>query len=573
MKRNFIKVASLLLIVLMLTGGFGVISAQEGDTLNILYWQAVSILNPHLSTGTKDYDAARLVVEPLAQYNPDGDILPVLVDEIPTVENGGVSEDLTTITWVLSEGLLWSDGTPVTAEDVVFSWEYCTHPEMGCSNLASFDGVVSVEAVDDRTVLVTFEGPRPYPYGPFVSSQSPIIQKAQFADCLGAAAPNCTEQNFGPIGTGPFMVEEFLPNDVVTYVANPNYRVEGQPFFSRLVFKGGGDAESSARAVLETGEADYGWNLQVAGDVLAEMEANGVGTIEYNFASNVERILLNQTNPDPALGDMRSVWAEDGSNAHPFLTEPAVYKAMSMAIDRNVIAEQLYGNGGRPTCNIVQGPAQYVSPNNDACLVQDIDGANALLDDAGIVDTDGDGVREFNGVPLAVTYLTSTNALRQNEQALVKQWWEQIGMSVELRNVDAAVYFGGDPASPDTLGKFYADVQMFTNGATVDVATYLRAWTCAEVTGPDNNWLSNNTNRWCNPEYDALMTELDSTGEQARRIELAIQLNDMLVQNGVVIPLIFRSSVSARSNTLEGVWINGSFDSEMWNVAEWTRVE
>jgi len=571
MKRNFIKVTSLLLIIMMVTGGFGVVSAQDGDTLNILYWQAVSILNPHLSSGTKDYDAARLVVEPLAQYNPDGEILPVLVDEVPTLENGGISEDLTTITWTLSEGLVWSDGSPVTSADVVFSWEYCTHPEMGCSNLATFDGVASVEAVDDRTILVTFEGPQPFPYGPFVSSQSPILQKAQFENCLGAAAPNCTEQNFGPIGTGPYVVEEFLPNDVVTYVANPNYRVEGQPFFSRVVFKGGGDAESAARAVLETGEADYAWNLQVAADVLTEMESAGLGTIVFNFASNVERILLNQTNPDPALGDMRSVWAADGSNAHPFLTEPAVYRAMSMAIDRNVMAEQLYGRGGRPTCNILQGPAAYVSTNNDSCLVQDIDGANAMLDEAGIVDTDGDGIREHNGVPLSVLYVTSTNALRQNEQALVKQWWEQIGMAVELRNVDAAVYFGGDPASPDTLGKFYMDVQMFTNGSTPDVATYLRAWTCAEVTGPDNSWLSNNTSRYCSEEYDVMQAELDATGDAARRIELAIALNDHLVQNGVIIPLIFRSSTSAHSNTIEGVWINGSFDSEMWNVAEWTR--
>jgi peptide/nickel transport system substrate-binding protein len=570
MKHTFIKVASLLLIVAMLTGGFSVI-AQEGDTLNILYWQAASILNPHLSSGTKDYDASRLVVEPLAQYNPDGDILPVLVDEVPTLENGGISEDLTTITWTLSEGIVWSDGSPLTAADVVFSWEYCTHPEMGCSNLATFDGVASVEAVDDRTVLVTFEGPQPFPYGPFVSSLSPILQKAQFENCLGAEAPNCTEQNFGPIGTGPYMVEEFLPNDVVTYVRNPNYRVEGQPYFDRVVFKGGGDAESAARAVLETGEADYAWNLQVSADVLAEMEANGIGTIVYNFASNVERILLNQTNPDPALGEMRSVWVEDGSNAHPFLTEPAVYRAMSMAIDRNVMAEQLYGNGGRPTCNVIQGPAAYVSTNNDSCLVQDIDGANALLDEAGIVDTDGDGIREHNGVPLSVLYVTSTNALRQNEQALVKQWWEQIGMAVELRNVDAAVYFGGDPASPDTLGKFYMDVQMFTTGPTPDVASHLRGWTCAEVTGPDNNWLGGNTMRYCNEEYDAMMAELDATGDAARRIELAIALNDHLVQNGAIIPLIFRSSTSAHNNTIEGVWINGSFDSEMWNVAEWTR--
>jgi peptide/nickel transport system substrate-binding protein len=225
------------------------------------------------------------------------------------------------------------------------------------------------------------------------------------------------------------------------------------------------------------------------------------------------------------------------------------------------------------TCNILAGPAAFVSTNNDSCLTQDIDGANALLDEAGIVDSDGDGVRELDGVPLSILYQTSTNAVRQNEQALIKQWWEQIGMAVELKNIDAAVFFGGDPASPDMLGKFYSDVQMFTNGTSgSDVETYLAGWQCAEVAGPDNNWLGNNTSRYCNAEYDAMYAELAVTTDTDARIALAIAMNDHLVQNGVIIPLIFRGSVSAHSNTLEGVWING-WDSEMWNIAEWTRAE
>jgi peptide/nickel transport system substrate-binding protein len=578
MKRNFIKVTSLLLIMMMVTGGFGVVSAQDGDTLNILYWQAVSILNPYLSSGTKDFDASNVVVEPLARYNPDGVLVPYLAVEIPTLENGGVSEDLTTITWTLQEGLVWSDGSPVTAADVVFTWEYCVHPEMGCTSLTSFDNVASVAATDDLTVVVTFDGPKPYPYGPFVSNLSPIIQKAQFENCMGAAAAACTDQNFAPIGTGSYMVESFAPNDVVTYIPNPNYRVEGQPGFSRVVFKGGGDAESAARAALETGEVDYAWNLQVAPDVLNEMQTAGLGTVVTGFASNVERILVNQTNPDPALGDavsggLRSVWAADGSNAHPFLTDPVVYQAMSMAIDRNVIAEQLYGAGGVPSCNVLAGPPAVASTNNDSCLTQDIAGAIALLDEAGIVDSDGDGVREYNGIPMSILYQTSTNAVRQNEQALIKQWWEEIGFAVELRNVDAAVFFGGDPASPDTYGKFYADVQMFTNGSSsTDPEGYLAAWACSQVSGPDNNWSGNGVERYCNADYDALVAQLAQTSSAEERAALAIQMNDHLVQNGVIIPLIFRGSVSAHSNTLEGVWING-WDSEMWNIAEWTRAE
>jgi peptide/nickel transport system substrate-binding protein len=558
-------------MLVMCLGAVGLVSAQDGETVTILYWQAVSSMNPYLSGGTKEIDAASLVLEPLARYDEDGNLTPWLVEEIPTLENGGVSEDLTSITWVLREGLVWSDGTPVTAEDAVFTWQYCTDEATGCAQGQKYEGVVNVEALDERTVQVTFSVPKPWPYEPFVGSQAPLIQKAQFENCIGAAAAGCTEQNFGPIGTGPYMVEEFRANDVVTYVANPNYREEGKPFFQRVTLKGGGDAESAARAVLETGEADYAWNLQVLPQILAQMEAAGIGTLITRTSSAVERLHLNQTNPDPALGDNRSVWMEDGSNAHPFLTDPAVYGALSMAIDRSVIAEQVYGPAGVPTCNLVAFPPAYASPNNDDCLVQDIEGANALLDEAGIVDTDGDGIREKDGVPLRILYQTSTNAVRQATQALIKDWWSEIGVETELRNIDAAVFFGGDPASPDTYGKFYADVEMFTNTFDgTDPESYMAQQLCEVVAGPDNNWLGENISRWCNPAYDELFQELTQTAGLEARAALAIQLNDMYVQGGGIIPLIHRADVSARSNILEGVRMN-TIDSELWNIADWTR--
>jgi peptide/nickel transport system substrate-binding protein len=358
---------------------------------------------------------------------------------------------------------------------------------------------------------------------------------------------------------------------VIEYVPNPNYREEGKPFFQRVILKGGGDAQSAARAVLETGEADFAWNLQVEPAILGQMEAAGLGTVLAVGGTAVERIHINWTNPDPELGDNRSLWMEDGSNAHPFLTDPAVYQALSMAIDRTIIAEQLYGAGGVPTCNILPAPPVYASTNNDDCLVQDIAGANALLDEAGIVDTDGDGIREKDGVPLSLLFQTSTNAVRQSEQALIKDWWEQIGVESELRNIDAAVFFGGDPASPDTYGKFYADLEMFTNDfAGTDPESYMAQWACGEISGPDNNWLGNNISRWCNADYDALVAQMAQTVSLEDRAALAIQMNDMIVQGGGAIPLVHRGSVSAISNTLEGVRMS-SWDSEQWNIADWTR--
>jgi peptide/nickel transport system substrate-binding protein len=131
--------------------------------VNVIYWQAVSIMTPYLSNGTKDLEAASLVIEPLARFNEKGDMVPYLVEGIPTVENGGVSADLTTITWKLKPDILWSDGTAVTADDVVFTWQYCADPEVGCAQLPNFGDVTNVEAIDPQTVKVTFGVAKPYP--------------------------------------------------------------------------------------------------------------------------------------------------------------------------------------------------------------------------------------------------------------------------------------------------------------------------------------------------------------------------------------------------------------------------
>ena len=545
-------------------------NAERGSDghVNIIYWQAVSILNPFLSGCTKDVHSSSLIIEPLARYDDEGTLTPWLVESIPTVENGGVAEDLTSITWNITPGLKWSDGSDFTAADVVFTANYCMHPEGGCQQETKFAGVANVEALDDLTVKVTFEGPTPFPYGPFVGAESPIIQAAQFANCLGADAPNCTEQNFGPHGTGPFRVTEFRANDVISMEANPHYRDASKPAFASLTFKGGGDAAAAARSVLETGEFDYAWNLQIDPNILTQMESAGKGKVVAAFSNSVERLMVNLSNPDPALGDARSTLA---GGDHPFLTDAAVRRALSVAIDRDTLAAVGYGSAGRATCNVVNAPAYNRSSANDECLVQDIAKANAILDEAGWVDSNGDGVRDKDGVELKILYQTSTNAVRQDTQALIKQWWSEIGVETELKNIDAAVFFGGDQSSPDTFQKFYADIEMYTNLFNgTDAATYMANWTCGEIPSPENNWLGSNMPRYCNEEYDALSAKLAGTAGTEARGEIVKQMNDFLMQEGAMIPLIDRGSVIAHGNTLGGVKLN-VWDSHLWNAADWHR--
>ncbi len=538
--------------------------------VKLTFPQAVSTLNPYLSGGTKDIYAASMIIEPLAGYDAEGNLFPRLVTEIPTLENGGISEDQTSITWKLIPGLKWSDGTPFTAADVVFTGNYCMDPAGGCAQLSKYEGVTNIEAIDDVTVKVTFDAPKPNPFTAFVGSQSPILQKAQFEACMGAAAATCTEQNSGPHGTGPFRVTQFLVNDVVTMEANPEYRDAAKPAFATAMIKGGGDAMASASSVMETGEFDYAWNTQIAPDVQAGMTAAGKGQFVVAFGTLVERLEINLTDPSVDLPEAERSTAK---HPHPILSDLAVRQALSMAIDRQTLVDVGYGAGGQITCNLVPAPALFNS-DNSGCKTQDMDGAKALLEGAGWVDSDGDGVREKDGKKLSILYQTTVNPIRQDFQALIKSYWNELGVEVELKAIDPGVFFGGDAASPDTFQRFYADIQMYAdNFDGTDPQVYLANRTCEKAPSPETQWQGENINRYCDPAYDAMIAELGAAQGDEARSTVAKKLNDMITKDSVsMMPLVHRGTLSAHSNALGGVVMN-AWDTELWNVQDWTRVQ
>ncbi|MBV0892748.1 peptide ABC transporter substrate-binding protein [Paracoccus sp. Z118] len=537
--------------------------------VNIIYSQAVSTMNAYLSSGTKDVEVGSLVLEPLAGFDETGALIPRLVTEIPTQENGGISGDMRTITWKIAPDLKWSDGSAFTAQDVVFTAEYCMHPEGGCAQLSRFEGVGSVEAVDPQTVRVTFTGPKANPYTAFVGARSPVLQKAQFQDCLGPAASGCTDRNAAPIGTGPFRVTEFRAGDVVHLDANPEYRDSARPAFATAMVKGGGDAAGAARAVMETGEYDYAWNTQLSPEGLAQMESGGKGQLVTEFGGLVERIHFNLTDPSPSLPEGER---SSPQHPHPILADEKVRRALSMAIDRTMLNEIGYGAAGRPTCHLVPAPEGAV-PDSAECLTQDIVGARALLDEAGWL-VGGDGLREKGGRKLHLLFQTSANPVRHDFQALIKQWWSEIGVGTELKTIDGSVFFGGDAGSPDTVQRFHADVQMYAGSFDrTDPEAYLAQWVCGNIPGDETRWRGENVSRFCSEEYDALLAELGRTADTGQRNEIARRLSAMLTTDSVaVVPLIDRARVSAHSDTLGGVVMN-VWDSELWNAAEWYRIQ
>lgn len=540
--------------------------AQADDTLRLLYWQAPTILNPHLSTGTKDFEASRITYEPLASFNSAGEMVPFLAAEIPSLDNGGVAEDFTSVTWTLKAGVVWSDGEPFTAEDVVFTYEYATNPEVGSVTSAIYQTIESVEAVDDLTVKITFKEPTVAWFEPFVGTNGMILPEHIFGEFNGSNSREA-EANLMPVGTGPYIPTDVRPGDVIVYEPNPEFREQGKPFFARVELKGGGDATSAARAVLQTGDADYAWNVQVEAAVLDQLEAAGVGQVIPKPGPNVERIQFNFTDPNQEVnGERSSIETE-----HPFFTDLNVRKAFTLAINRDVIAEQLYGQAGEATINLIVSPETVRS---SATHTYDLEQAAALLDEAGWVDSDNNGIRDQDGVEMSVLFQTSVNPLRQKTQEIIKQDLESIGVEVELKSTDASIYFDSEPANPDNIGHFYADLQMFTTGnENPDPTAHMRTYICEEIAQQSNGWATDNYSRYCNPEYDAMYEELLTETDVERRYELIKEMNDFLVLEDVaVMPIVDRFSPAAGANTLEGPDLT-PWDLETWNIKDWVRVD
>src|SRR5581483_10666750 len=541
-----------------------------GGDLKILYWQAPTILNAHQATGTKDADASRLVLEPLASFGKDG--LPIangLASEIPTPANGGVSKDFKTVTWKLSSGVKWSDGTPFKASDVAFTFKYQCDKATAASTSTYCEGVDSVVAKDDTTVVVTYKDSQPFYYQWGVGGGNLILQEAQYKSCVGAAAKNCPADQ-KPIGTGPYKVDTFKPGDTVTYVMNENFRDPKKPYFKSVTFKGGGDAQGAARAAFQTGEADYAWNLQVDATILKPMASSStLANLVTVYGSSVERILVNFADPSPSLGDKRG----EPDTKHPFFSDKAVRRALAMATDRNTVASRFYGDGliGKPTCNILTAPEPMnskASASFDVCKF-DLAAANKELDGAGWV-KGADGVRAKGGVRLELTYQTTVNAIRQNTQNVMKQNWESVGFKVNLKSVDAAVFFTN--TSPDGANHFWADVEMYTNSGDPDPTSYYNnGWSCSQVAAKANNWQSGNYARYCNKDFDAIIAQLRTETDQNKRNELATKANDLLIQDVAVIPIVNRTfATSAVAKSLKGV-DPSPWDSEMYNIADWSK--
>ncbi len=535
--------------------------AGGGGPLKLLYWQAPTLLNPHFAVGTKDQEGSRIFYEPLAGWDADGNLVPMIAEEIPDIENGGLSRDGTSVTWKLKKDVKWHDGKPFTADDVVFNWEYAADPATAATTIGSYKDI-KVEKIDPLTVRIRFDKPTPFWADAFVGQRGMIIPKHLFEEYKGAKSRDA-QANLKPIGTGPYRFVAFQPGDLVKGERNPDYHLPNRPHFDTAEMKGGGDAVSAARAVIQTGEYDYAWNMQVEDEILVRLEAGGnaMGRVEIFEGGNIEHIQLNTTDPSTEIDGERS----SIKTKHPLFSDPAVGKALALLVDRAAVKDHIYGRTGAATGNFINNPPHFVSKNTQWEF--SIEKANRLLDEAGWK-RGSYGVRAKDGKKLTLVYQTSINAPRQKTQAIVKQACQKAGIEVELKSVTSSVYFSSDVGNPDTYAKFYADIQMFTTTmGEPDPGVFMRQFLSGEVASKENKWQGRNITRWRSEAYDNAYRASEGELDPVKRAALFIAMNDMVVGDPVVIPVVYRPRVSAISRRLRANM--SGWDNDLWDLRNW----
>ena len=536
--------------------------AGGGGAVRVLLWQAPTLLNPHFAVGTKDQESCRLFYEPLAGWDKDGNLVPILAAEVPSKENDGLTEDGLSVVWKLKRGVKWHDGMPFTADDVIFNWEYAKNPETAAVSIGSYKDVKLVEKVDDYTVRLTFAQPTPFWADAFVASYGMIIPKHLFADYTGGKSRDAPT-NLKPIGTGPYTFVDFKPGDTVAGKRNPDYHQKGRPYFDTAEIKGGGDAVSAARAVLQTGEYDYAWNMQVEDEILQKLEAGGQGRMSFVPTGGIEFIALNVTDPAVEVDGERS----SIKTKHPLFSDPAVREAINLLIDRASVQKFIYGRAGVATANFLNNPERFRSKNNS--FEFNIDKANQILEAAGWK-KGPDGIRAKDGKQLRFTYQTSINAPRQKNQAIIKQACQKAGIEVELKSVVASVFFSSDAANPDTYSHFYCDAEMYnTTMPQADPQFFMNQFTSWEVANKANKWQGRNISRWQNKEYDDVYRQTQRELDAVKRAALFIKLNDIVVGDHYILPENNRKKATAVKSGM--VVHETGWDNDLWQIANWYR--
>jgi peptide/nickel transport system substrate-binding protein len=445
-------------------------------------------LNPHWATGTKEQEGSRVFYEPLAGWDADGNLVPVLAAEVPTRDNGGLSADGKSVVWKLKRGVTWHDGQPFTADDVVFNWEFCKDPASGVEHL----DLPRHHRHEDRLA----HRARPVPEGHAVLGRSlrrhgghdPAAPPVQ-----GLHGRQVARSADEPEAGGHRARTSSSTSSRATCCAawpTTGYHIANRPHFDAIEMKGGGDAIGAARAVLQTGEYDYAWNLQVEDEILKRWKPAARARCQHHRRRQ-HRVHPAQLHRPLERGRRR---ARQRQEQAPGL--PGQGRARGHGP-----ADRPQGRAGLHLRPHRRGHGQL--PEQPAALQQQepevrVQRRQGQPDPGGRGWKKGaDGIRAKGNVKLKFVYQTSVNQPRQKTQAIIKDACAKAGIDLELKSVTAAVFFGGDFANPDTYQKFWADMEMYTTTMTQpDPQVFMEQYCSWEF--------AQKANKWAGPQHQPL---------------------------------------------------------------------
>ncbi|NWG18646.1 MAG: peptide ABC transporter substrate-binding protein [Chloroflexi bacterium] len=536
-KYAFVLVAMLALLVGMVAP-----AAAQGSAITVMWPQEPDAINPMYTTMTFGGYTYQLFLAAVWEFDENYNPYPVLVSEMPSPENGGISEDGRTFTYKLKEGMLWSDGDPLDSADVLFTLDMWANERNTTQGRSPYDLIESAEAPDATTVVITFSEP----YAPWLGFNFRPLPEHILRPIFEAEGTlDNAEFNKNPtVASGPYVLAEYVVGTFMRFVANPNF-VLGAPKIETVVVTFVPDEQAYTASML-AGDADLGTffpasEVQTLRDAGIDVRIIGSG---YN-----EGLFFNA-----------------GDRAHPAMADIRVRKALALGFDRFSISEDL-NYGVLPPGASYWENTPYANPNLEP-VPYDPEQAKALLDEAGWVDSDGDGIRDKDGVKLEVRFIATTRGIRRDMQALAQQWYQELGISMLIENYESGVFFGGyDEGGPAATGQYEIATWSSAPGGFPDPDTV--RFECDYIPSDDNP-AGDNWNYFCDEELDALLKQQRTETDAEARIALFHQIDEKIYNSYIWVSTWFDADLWAVSPRLTNVRLNGTtpfFDIVNWELA------
>ncbi len=532
----------------------------RGGTITFALYQEPETLNPYIYVQTASGEVAVFIVEGLLAYNDKGEYFPRLATEVPSRQNGGISADGKTITYRLKEGLKWSDGQALTCEDVKFTWQAVIHPKSGAVNTSGFREIDTVECPSPTTVVVKY---KTY-YAPFLGQfTSGIMPKHATGD---PAEMTRWAYNRKPIGTGPFVILEWVSGDHITLIRNRYYRESGKPILNAVIIRITPSREVG-KQLVKTGEVDVLWDLAES-DIPEIKPAAGV-KISAAPGPGAERLVLNLA--DPALDGPPA--DEVAKHPHPILGDVRVREAIEWGINKRELNEKLlFGLASPGTNELHIGWATCTTRASEF----DPNRARQLLDQAGWK-VGSDGIRVAQGAKFAKDgtrlrlklQTTTGNKLREQTEQLLIDYMKGIGIEFFIENVPSAVLFGSWSSGAFRKHGHY-DVVLYTSSPDPDphgqVEGYFASWKMPTAANSGDGF---NYARWANKTADDNIKLAGSSPDLATRKKAYCAVMDELIKDRPHIYLYGRSTLNAYRERLQG-WVTNVWQNLGWNAQDWS---